>query len=66
MERDPDLGDRIVEQAGPRAVEAYLEADEPGRLVQSLKSFLANRYFSSTGVFGESYRLEGLCQSKSA
>ena len=60
MERDPDLGDRIVERAGPRAVQAYLDADEPGRLVQSLKSFLANRDFSSTGVFGESYRLEAL------
>ena len=60
LERDPDLGDRIVERAGPRAIEAYLDADEPGRLIQSLKSFLGNRDFSSTGVLGQSYRLEAL------
>ena len=60
LERDPDLGNRIVERAGPRAIEAYLDAYEPGRLIQSLKSFLANRDFSSTSVFGESYRLEAL------
>ncbi len=60
LERDPDDERRIVEYAGPKAIEAYLGAHEPGRLIQSLKSFLANRDFSSTGVLGESYRLEAL------
>ena len=60
LERDPDAPDRIVELAGARGTAAYLAADEPGRLIQSLKSFLANRDFSSTGVLGESYRLEAM------
>jgi hypothetical chaperone protein len=45
-------------RAGPRAIERYLLADEPGRLVQSLKSFLAARDFTATSIFGETYRLE--------
>ena len=60
LERDAEDGQRIVARAGPSAIEAYLAADEPGRLMQSLKSFLANRDFSSTAVLGESYRLEAL------
>jgi hypothetical chaperone protein len=50
----------LLELAGPRAIARYLDADEPGRLIQSLKSFLASRDFSSTSVFGEPYRLEAL------
>ncbi len=50
----------MLELAGPRAIERYLDADEPGRLVQSLKSFLASRDFASTSVFGQPYRLEAL------
>jgi hypothetical chaperone protein len=47
--------------AGPRAIEAYLDSEEKnGRLIQSLKSFLASRLFRATSVFGASYRLEGL------
>lgn len=60
FERDPDDERRIREFAGHRAIEAYLAADAPGRLMQSLKSFLANRDFSATGVLGDSYRLEAL------
>ncbi len=48
------------ELAGPRAIARYLEVDEPGRLVQSLKSFLAARDFSSTRIFDREYRLETL------
>jgi hypothetical chaperone protein len=47
--------------AGPEAIARYLAADErSGRLVQSLKSFLASRLFSSTSLFGTSFRLEDL------
>jgi hypothetical chaperone protein len=45
---------------GPIAIEKYLEADEKGRLIQSLKSFLASRLFSGTSVFGKQFSLEDL------
>jgi hypothetical chaperone protein len=46
--------------SGPLAIERYLAADEKGRLIQSLKSFLASRLFTSTNVFGRQYSLEDL------
>jgi len=47
--------------AGPAALVAYLERDvHGGRLIQSLKSFLASRLFTATEIFGRSYRLENL------
>src|SRR5580765_8001659 len=45
---------------GPLAIERYLAADEKGRLIQSLKSFLASRLFTGTNVFGRQYSLEDL------
>jgi len=51
--RSPGIG-------GPPAIERYLAADEKGRLIQSLKSFLASRLFSGTSVFGKQYSLEDL------
>ncbi len=48
-------------RAGPTAIEGYLDSEEKdGRLVQSLKSFLASRLFSATNVFGRTWRLEDL------
>jgi hypothetical chaperone protein len=47
--------------AGPAALVAYLERDvHAGRLIQSMKSFLASRLFSATEIFGRSWRLEQL------
>lgn len=46
--------------SGPVAIEKYLTADEKGRLIQSLKSFLASRLFTATSVFGRQYTLEDL------
>lgn len=45
---------------GPRAIEQYLAADEKGRLIQSLKSFLASRLFTGTSVYGKQFSLEDL------
>ncbi len=45
---------------GPLAIENYLAADEKGRLIQSLKSFLASKLFTGTNVFGRHYSLEDL------
>lgn len=48
-------------RAGPEAIAHYLASRDPGgRLVQSLKSFLASRLFSATAIHGRSYRLEDL------
>ena len=45
---------------GPAAIERYLEAEEKGRLVQSLKSHLASRTLTGTEVFGRRYKVEDL------
>lgn len=50
----------ISSKTGPAAIEAYLEAEEKGRLVQSLKSYLPNRNLTGTEVFGRRYTLEEL------
>lgn len=57
-ELGPD--NRPLAIAGPSAIEQYLAADGQGRLLQSLKSYLASRLFRSTQVAGRTYTLEGL------
>src|SRR5204863_6486528 len=51
---------RVAGIGGPIAIDRYLEADEKGRLIQSLKSFLASRIFTGTSVFGKQFSLEDL------
>jgi hypothetical chaperone protein len=51
---------RVAGIGGPPAIERYLAADEKGRLIQSLKSFLASKLFTSTSVFGKQFSLEDL------
>src|SRR5260370_38151955 len=46
--------------SGPRAIERYLAADEKGRLIQSLKSFLASRLFTGTNIYGRQFPVEHL------
>src|SRR6266851_7800772 len=42
--------------AGPSAIAKYLGEDEPkGRLIQSVKSFAADRTFTSTVISGRPY-----------
>jgi hypothetical chaperone protein len=57
--RRTDAGE-FVTRAGPAAIEAYLAGDGTGRLVQSLKSYLASALFQSTNVFGRTMSLEDL------
>lgn len=45
---------------GPEAIETYLDAENKGRLMQSLKSYLPNRDLKSTEVFGRAYAFEDL------
>lgn len=54
----------ILSSSGSEAIDRYLlahrEGDRPGRLVQSLKSYLPVRSLAGTEVFGRSYTLEDL------
>lgn len=54
----------ILSSSGPAAIERYLEAhqdgDHPGRLIQSLKSYLPVKSLTGTEVFGRHYTLEDL------
>ncbi|HEY0206094.1 MAG TPA: Hsp70 family protein [Acetobacteraceae bacterium] len=46
--------------AGPHAVAAYLDDPEDTRLIMSMKTYLAQRSFSSTLVMGRPFTLEAL------
>jgi hypothetical chaperone protein len=46
--------------SGPAGIDHYLQADDKGRLVQSLKSFLTSRSLQTTEVFGRRVQLEEL------
>src|SRR4030095_482540 len=47
---------RVV--AGADAIQSYLNAKTPGRLIQSMKSYLASRLFNQTQIMGETYSLQ--------
>ena len=51
---------RLSVVAGPDAIQSYLNAKTPGRLIQSTKSYLASRLFTQTQIFGETFGLEEL------
>jgi hypothetical chaperone protein len=51
---------RALAVGGPEAIATYLDRDGNGRLIQSLKSFLANRSFTDTNVYGRNYKLDDL------
>ena len=48
---------RLISAAGPKALQHYLEAEDRGRLIQSLKAYLADRRFDGTSVFSQNYSL---------
>jgi hypothetical chaperone protein len=51
---------KLETKAGPKAINEYLEADTKGRLIVSIKSYLASRLFTSTSINGRHYTLEDL------
>jgi len=51
---------RVHSLTGPSAIHHYLEADEKGRLIQSLKSHLSSRSLTGTEIFGRRHKLEDL------
>ncbi len=46
--------------SGPAGIDHYLQADDKGRLIQSLKSFLTSRSLQTTEIFGRRVQLEDL------
>ncbi|HWE99483.1 MAG TPA: Hsp70 family protein [Caulobacteraceae bacterium] len=57
---DPDDPRRRVVQAGPWAVEAFLEEPLETRLIQSFKSHAASPLFQETTILGRRYAFEDL------
>src|SRR5262245_55970859 len=51
---------KLETKAGPEAISSYLEADTKGRLILSIKSYLASDLFTSTVINGRNYTLEVL------
>ena len=51
---------RVHGYSGPSAIERYLDSDEKGRLMQSLKSHLSSHSLTGTEIFGRRHRLEEL------
>jgi hypothetical chaperone protein len=51
---------RVHGYSGPGAIERYLDAEEKGRLIQSLKSHLSSRALTGTEIFGRRHKLEEL------
>ena len=58
--RDRTTTVKAETKAGPEAINSYLEDDTKGRLILSVKSYLASRLFTSTQVNGRFYTLEDL------
>ena len=59
-EQDGSRTNKLRVVAGPDAIQSYLNAKTPGRLIQSMKSYLASRLFNQTQILGETYALEEL------
>ncbi|MEN3328201.1 MAG: putative chaperone protein [Acidobacteriota bacterium] len=58
--RDRSSRQKVETQAGPEAINSYLDDDTKGRLIVSIKSYLASRLFTSTNINGRNYTLEDL------
>ncbi|HEY9500993.1 MAG TPA: hypothetical protein VIR01_05105, partial [Pyrinomonadaceae bacterium] len=58
--RDRGSQQRKETEAGPEAINAYLEAETKGRLIVSIKSYLASSLFFATSIEGRFYTLEDL------
>jgi hypothetical chaperone protein len=51
---------KTVSWTGPAAIEHYLAAEDKGRLIQSLKSFLSSRTLDATDVYGRRHTIPSL------
>ncbi len=53
-------GSRLIVKAGPEAMAAYLDHGSDCRLIQSVKSMVANPNFTQTHIFGRKFTIEDL------
>ena len=53
-------GSKLRHQAGPDAIAAYLDDPLDSRLIMSMKTYLAQRSFTETRIFGRRFTLEAL------
>ena len=53
-------GSRLRHEAGPAAIDAYLDDPLDSRLIMSMKTYLAQRSFTDTSIFGRRFTLEAL------
>jgi hypothetical chaperone protein len=61
LERWREAGRSTIKSwSGPQGIRKYLDSDDKGRLVQSLKSFLTSRSLTTTEIFGRQFQLEEL------
>ena len=61
---EPGHGRTALHQAaGPEAITAYLEDPLDSRLIMSMKTYLAQRSFTETRIFGHPFTLERLIGS---
>ena len=51
---------RVVSEAGPWAIQRFIELAGDCRFIQSLKSFAASRLFEHTHIYGAAWRFEDL------
>ncbi len=51
---------RLRHEAGPQAIEAYLDDPLDARLIMSMKSYLAQASFQETRIFGRRFTLEAM------
>ena len=58
-EGDEEVPD-VRSDAGPWAIQRFLELSGDCRFIQSLKTFAASRLFEGTHIFGRAYRFEDL------
>jgi hypothetical chaperone protein len=58
--RTPGGAKRTHSLTGPTAIHQYLDAEDKGRLIQSLKSHLTSRTLTGTEIFGRRHKLEEL------
>ncbi|MDE2355993.1 MAG: Hsp70 family protein, partial [Alphaproteobacteria bacterium] len=57
---DPDDERARIIEAGPRAIEAYVEEPLETRLIQSFKSYAASPHFQETRILGRRYAFEDM------
>lgn len=50
----------VMAEAGPWAIDHFMQAASECRFIQSLKSFAASRLFDRTGIFGRAYKFDDL------